>query len=95
MNHEFFLFTILFPERENVFLSGVFASSVIFHLMRMARSPNDIEEHLPSDTATLEPAGVLLLEKSRHGGGNKHKQCSTDPLTVPSGQSKSFLNSLR
>lgn len=54
--------------------------------MRMAKSSDDIEDHLPSDTATLEPAGVLLLEKSRHGGGNEHNQRSTDPLTVISGQ---------
>lgn len=59
---------------------------MVFHLMRMAKSSDDIEDHLPSDTATLEPAGVLLLEKSRHGGGNEHNQHSTDPLTVTSGQ---------
>lgn len=62
--------------------------------MRMARSPDDTEEHLPSDIATLEPAGVLLLEKRRHGAGSKQRLSSTGPLTVPSGQSKSLLNSL-
>lgn len=64
INHYFFLFTFPFLERENIFVSGVFASSVVFYLMRMVRSSDDIEKHLPSDTAILEPAGVLLWRKA-------------------------------
>lgn len=94
MKHEFFLFTIPFPERENVLCSRESLHHLLYFTWRMARSPDDIEEHLPSDIAMLEPAGVLLLEKRRHGAGSKHRLSSTGPLTVPSGQSKSLLNSL-
>lgn len=59
----------------------------------MAGSPDDTEEHLPSDTAPLQSAGVLPLKKRRYGIGSKQGLGSAGPPTVSSGQSKSLLNS--
>lgn len=68
-----------------MFVSEVCASSVVLHLVRIFRSPDDIEERLSSDSAPLDSAGVLPLKQSRHGGGTKCRLCSTCPPSVCSG----------